>query len=308
MRNAFASWLCRNAERDDRVRLLTGDLGFTVFDEFAERFPDRFLNVGVAEQNMVGVATGLAEAGYIPFVYSIATFASMRPYEFVRNGPLLHQLPVRVVGVGAGFDYGANGVTHYALEDVAIMRSQPGMTVVAPADRDQTYAALDAILDLPDTVYLRLGKGGDAVPGLAGSFELGRSQTIREGGDLALIGLGSAATDLVEASRELSAQGLEASVTVVSSLTAEPDEELLRVLAEVPLAITVEAAYRKGGLGSEAPELIAEGRLPCRLVRCGVERMPHGISGSQPYLNDRFGISARRVAETALHESALLAQ
>ena len=100
MRNAFSAWLTERADGDERIRLLTGDLGFTVFDDFIERHPDRFLNVGVAEQNMVGVATGLAEAGFVPFVYSIATFASMRAYEFIRNGPLLHQLPVRVVGVG----------------------------------------------------------------------------------------------------------------------------------------------------------------------------------------------------------------
>jgi transketolase len=306
LRNAFAAWLCRNAEQDERVRLLTGDLGFTVFDEFAERYPDRFLNVGVAEQNMVGLATGLAEAGFIPFVYSIATFASMRPYEFVRNGPLLHRLPVRIVGVGAGFDYGANGVTHYALEDIAIMRAQPAMTVVAPADRDQTSAALDAVWDLDGPLYLRLGKGGDAVSGLDGRFELGRSATIREGGDLALIGLGGIAGELVAASGELAEQGLEASVTVVSSFIAAPDEMLARVLAEAPLALTVEPAYVNGGLGSAAAELIAEQGLGCRLVRCGVRQMPHGLSGSQGYLNEMAGISARRVAETAAREAALL--
>ena len=118
----------------ESIVLLTGDLGFTVVEPFAERFPVRFFNVGVAEQNMLGVATGLAEAGFVPFVYSIATFATLRSYEFVRNGPVLHHLPVRVVGVGGGLEYGMNGVTHYALEDIAIMRTQPGMTVLAPAD------------------------------------------------------------------------------------------------------------------------------------------------------------------------------
>jgi transketolase len=306
MRNAFAGWLCRAAEEDERVRLLTGDLGFTVFDEFAERFPDRFLNVGVAEQNMVGVATGLAESGFIPFVYSIATFASMRPYEFIRNGPLLHELPVRVVGVGAGFDYGANGITHYALEDVAIMRTQPGMTVVAPADREQTTAALNAVWDSAGPLYLRLGKGGEAVPGLDGGFELGRSTTIRPGQDLALIALGSIAAEAIQASEALAERGISASVTVVSSLTAEPDEEIVRVLSEVPLALTVEAAYVKGGLGSTVAELIAERGLPCRLRRCGVETMPLGRSGSQAFLNDAAGISARQITETALRESLLV--
>src|SRR5215207_10205432 len=106
MRPQFAQGILELADRDDRVVLLTGDLGYTVLEPFAERFPDRFYNVGVAEQNMVGLATGLAEAGFVPFCYSIATFGTLRPYEFIRNGPLAHDLPVRIVGVGGGFDYG----------------------------------------------------------------------------------------------------------------------------------------------------------------------------------------------------------
>jgi transketolase len=299
VRNAFAAWLGERAEADERIRLLTGDLGFTVFDDFANAHPDRFLNVGVAEQNMIGVATGLAEAGFLPYVYSIATFASMRGYEFIRNGPLLHRLPVRVVGVGAGFDYGHNGVTHFALEDVAIMRAQPGMTVVAPADRAQTRAALDAIVDLPGPVYLRLGKGGDEVEELGGRFELGRTLTVREG-EIALIALGSMAAEALGAADLLAAQGVEVGVSVVSSFTAEPDEELLRVLDGATLAVTVEAAYANGGLGSHVAEQLATRGARARLVRCAVESMPHGISGGTDYLNDVAGISARKVADATL--------
>ncbi len=142
VRATFIRTLVELAEEDERIVLLTGDLGFTVVEPFAERFPDRFFNVGVAEQNMVGVATGLAEAGFVPFVYSIATFATLRPYEFIRNGPVLHRLPVRIVGVGGGLEYGLNGLTHYALEDIAVMRAQPGMTVLAPADFEQARTAL----------------------------------------------------------------------------------------------------------------------------------------------------------------------
>src|SRR5437588_2280331 len=129
MRDAFVGTLAELAERDHRVVLLTGDLGFGVLESFSERFPDRFFNVGVAEQNMVGLATGLAEAGFIPFVYSIVTFASLRPYEFIRNGPILHRLPVRIVGVGGGFEYGPQGASHHGLEDVGVMRVQPGIAV-----------------------------------------------------------------------------------------------------------------------------------------------------------------------------------
>ncbi|HKZ15000.1 MAG TPA: transketolase C-terminal domain-containing protein [Solirubrobacterales bacterium] len=306
MRTAFAAWLADRADTDDRVRLLTGDLGFQVFDGFAERHPDRFLNVGVAEQNMVGIATGLGEAGFVPFVYSIATFASMRAYEFIRNGPLLHRLPVRVVGVGAGFDYGHNGMTHFALEDVAIMRAQPGMTVVAPADRAQTRAALDAIAELPGPVYLRLGKGGEEVAELEGRFELGRSITLREG-EVMLVALGSMAGEALAAADLLASAGVAAGVTVVSSFTAEPDPELDRVLDSASVAVAVEAAYVNGGLGSCLAERIAESGSRCRLVRCGVRTMPHGLSGSLDFLNDVAGISARKVADEALRGVALAA-
>ena len=134
MRRAFVRSLIELAEQDERVVLLTGDLGFMVLEPFAERFPDRFINAGVAEQNMLGVATGLADGGMIPYVYSIATFATLRPYEFIRNGAALHRLPVRIVGVGGGLDYGQNGITHWALEDIGVLRIQPEMTVIAPAD------------------------------------------------------------------------------------------------------------------------------------------------------------------------------
>src|SRR5262245_66613485 len=133
MRRAFVQTLTEIADRDSRILLLTGDLGYMALEPFAEKFPSRFFNVGVAEQNMIGLATGLAEAGFLPFVYSIVTFAALRPYEFIRNGPVLHRLPVRVVGVGGGFEYGTAGPTHHGIEDVGVMRLQPGLPVVAPA-------------------------------------------------------------------------------------------------------------------------------------------------------------------------------
>src|SRR3954454_19018313 len=144
MRATFVRTLCELADRDPRVVFMTGDLGYTVVEPFAERHPDRFFNVGVAEQNMVGLATGLAEAGFIPFVYSIATFATLRPYEFIRNGPVKHRLPVRIAGVGGGFDYGPDGTSHHALEDIAITRALPGLTVISPADFEQARSALRA--------------------------------------------------------------------------------------------------------------------------------------------------------------------
>ncbi len=302
MRNAFIGALMELAEEDSRIVFLTGDLGFMVLEPFAERMPERFVNMGVAEQNMVGVATGLADAGLIPFVYSIATFASMRPYEFIRNGPLLHLLPVRIVGVGAGLDYGHNGVTHYALEDVAIMRAQPDMTIVAPADPAQAVTALRSSADVAGPIYFRIGKASAPVPNLDGRFELGRLDCLSEGEDVAIIALGSMAAEAVEAAEMLARQDISASVAVVASVQPAPLKDLVELLADVPNVVTVEAHYRTGGLGSLVAEVIAEHGLRCRLVRRAVERMPRGMTGTLPFLNDVHGLSTRALVESIATE------
>jgi transketolase len=304
LRKVFAAELVALAERDERIVLLTGDLGYTVLEPFAERFPGRFFNTGVAEQNMVGLATGLAEAGFVPFCYSIATFGTLRPYEFVRNGPLAHDLPVRIVGVGGGFDYGENGLTHYALEDIALMRAQPRMTVLAPADDDQAAAAVGATTELPGPAYLRVARAGPPVPGLDGRFRLGRAETIGSGVDVALVSLGAAAADAVEAAGLLEAEGLAATVVVVSGFNPSPTADLAELLASIPLAVSVEAHYVVGGLGSFVAETIAEAGLDCRLVRCGVRTMPTGESGSREYLQAQHGLSPAAIARTTLAAAA----
>ena len=305
MRGSFIQSLVELAERDERVVLLTGDLGFTVVEDFAQRFPDRFVNIGVAEQNMLGVATGLAEAGYVPFAYSIATFASMRPYEFIRNGPLLHGLPVRVVGVGSGLDYGYNGITHYALEDVALMRAQPEMMVVAPADPDQARAAVNATGDIRGPIYFRVGKGAQSIPELGGRFSPGRAELVREGGDVAIVALGAAGRIALDAADLLAQSGIGAAVSIVSSFNPSPIEDIANLLDRIPVVITVEVHYLNGGLGSFVAEVIAEHGLGTRLVRSAVREMPRAISGTQQYLLEHYGLTSRMVAESALSSLAL---
>jgi len=297
VRNEFVDELVALAEHDERVMLLTGDLGFMVLEEFQRRFPDRFLNCGVAEQNMVGVATGLAEAGFVPFVYSIATFSTLRPYEFIRNGPALHDLPVRIVGVGGGFDYGHNGITHFALEDYAVMRAQPAIATIAPADAAQARAAVRATADHPGPAYFRVSKRGDELPGLDGRFELGRLEILREGADAAILAIGSIAHEALAAAELLAERGLQATVALVSSFNPEPADEIVELLGGVPTALTVEAHYRNGGLGSLVAETIAERGLACRLLRAGVDRMPRGETASQRYLEEQHGLTAPQLAE-----------
>ncbi len=303
MRGAFAKTLVELAAQDDRIMLLTGDLGFMALEIFADRFPKRFVNMGVAEQNMIGVATGLAEAGFIPFAYSIVTFASLRPYEFIRNGPILHHLPVRVVGVGGGMEYGHAGPTHHGLEDVSVMRTQPGMTVIAPADGAQTANALRETWHLPGPVYYRLGKNDKVVvPDLDGRFELGRLQTVRDGGDLLLVAMGGITHEVVTAADTLAQQGIQCTVAIVASFNPAPIDDLAMLLARFPLVLTVEAHYVSGGVGSLVAEVVAERGIGCRVVRCGVTTPPLAASGSQHYFQHQYGISAAALVETARRE------
>ncbi|MGH9319958.1 MAG: transketolase family protein [Vicinamibacteria bacterium] len=300
MRAAFASTLSEIAERDERILLLTGDLGYKALEPFSDRFPRRFFNVGVAEQNMVGLATGLAESGFLPFVYSIATFATLRAYEFIRNGPVAHRLPVRIVGVGGGFDYGSAGPTHHALEDVGALRLQPGLTVLAPADPEQTRTMLRDTWDRPGPFYYRLGKDDRAlVPDLGGRFELGRAEVLRRGKDLLLLVTGSLTGETLAASDALRDSGIAATLAVVSTLNPAPVEDLLRHLEGFPAAVTIEGHYAAGGLGSIVAEVIAEGGLPCRLIRLGVREGPDGMSGSLPYLLQRHGLSRDAIVAAA---------
>lgn len=301
MRAAFVRGLVEVAARDQRVVLLTADLGFMALEPFADAYPDRYLNVGVAEQDMVGIACGLAEAGFLPFCYSIATFASMRGYEFIRNAAVLQRLPVRMVGVGGGFEYGPAGASHHGLEDVALMRVVPGMTVIAPADYEQMLSAVRATWDLPGPLYYRIGKDDRrAVPGLDGRFELGRVELLGSGDHLLVLATGSVTTEAAAAVEKLAARGVRSTLGVVSTLNPAPAEDLERLLRDFPVAITLEAHSINGGLGSLVCEVTAERRIACQVVRLGVSGKPSGRTGGEQYLLRRHGLDRDSVVRRAL--------
>ncbi len=202
MRRAFFETLASIAAADPRVVLLTADLGYMAIEEFSERCPRQFFNAGVSEQNMIGMATGLAEAGFVPFVYSIAPFVVLRAYEFIRNGPVAHRSAVRLVSVGAGFDYGTNGISHYGIDDIGVLRVQPGLMLLTPADTPQARAALLCTWSLPGPLYFRLSKRDTVLPGLEARFALGHTQTLRSGTDVLLVGLGTAAQETLDAAEQ----------------------------------------------------------------------------------------------------------
>jgi transketolase len=303
MRKAFIETLIELALDDERILLLTADLGFMALEPFAENFPKRFFNVGVAEQNMVGLATGLAEAGYIPFIYSITPFAVLRPYEFIRNGPIYHQFPVRIIGIGGGLEYGHDGISHYGIDDIGVLRVQPGITIITPADYKQATAALSATWDLPGPVYYRLSKDDKSIiKEINGHFELGRAQIIDKGKDVLIITMGSIATEVVKAAEILKKKGIFCTIMVISCISPPPISDILDTLKQFSFAITVEAHYIIGGLGSFVSEVTAEHGLNCAIVRLGIKNKPDGFTGSQSYIYHLYGLTAEGIAETAIRE------
>ena len=307
MRTAFMRELTAAAAADPRVTLVVGDLGFSVVEEFARRFPDQYLNVGVAEQNMTGVAAGLALSGRVVFTYSIGNFPTLRCLEQVRNDVCYHKADVKIVAVGGGFAYGALGVSHHATEDLAIMRALPNMTVIAPGDPQEAGQAVRAVIGAAGPCYLRLGKTGEpAVHEGTVDFRIGRAIVAKDGRDVTLIATGSMLATAVEAAETLRRRH-GASVRVLSMHTIRPldTEAILAAARETPAILTLEEHSLVGGLGGAVAEVLAELDTPRpRFRRIGIESRFSPVVGSHRYLREQFGLSPRSVVEAA---EALLA-
>ncbi len=282
MRKAAITELAELARADRRVVLLTADLGFGVLDEFAREFPGQFVNVGVAEQAMVGVATGMAEAGLLPYCYSIATFSFLRPFEFIRNGPVAHRLPIRIIGVGAGTDYAFDGLTHYALEDLALARTQPGLTVYAPVTDEDTRALVRESYGQCGPAYFRLSRQGAAAP----THDV-RSQTA-ETTEVLVLALGTAVERAERVAQAVAAAGASVRVLSVLRFDAATAEDLAAHLTRSRACVTVEDHYRVGGLGAAVAEVVATRALAVPVVMDAVESLPVGALGSAQYLESKL--------------------
>lgn len=209
--------------------LITGDLGFGVLDEFRKRFPKQFINAGVAEQNMTGIATGLALEGHIVFTYSIANFPTLRCLEQIRNDACYHDANVKIVAIGGGFSYGSLGISHHATEDLAIMRALPNIAVMSPCGFWETVKATEAIVKHPGTCYLRLDKSaGNDTPIKDGEkFRLGKARILQEGSDCTIIVTGGILGEVWKANEFLKKEGISA--RILSMHTLKPLDNLMRV-------------------------------------------------------------------------------
>ena len=300
MRNAFTESLCEIARQNEKVFLLVADIGNITFDLFRKDFPDRFLNVGVAEANMVGVAAGLALSGKIPFVYTIASFLTMRAFEQIRNDVCYQNLNVKIVGVGGGVAYSTLGPTHHALEDISMFRAVPNMTIVSPADPVEARKVSQVAVKTMGPMYIRLAKAGEPVLNTKPyDFRIGRAVTLREGNDTTFITTGAITKKALLAAESLSREGIQARVLNMHTLKPLDREVILRAAAETKAILTVEEHSLYGGLGSAVAEVLAEEasqKIPFK--RMALPDLFSHDFGSQDYLTDTLGLSVNSMVTT----------
>jgi len=294
MRDVFVKRLCELAEHNDRIMLVTGDLGFGVLDEFRARFPSQFLNAGVAEQNMTGLATGLALEGRIVFTYSIGNFPTFRCLEQIRNDACYHNANVKIVSIGGGFSYGALGISHHATEDLAVMRSLPQITVLSPCDHWEAAEVAGAMAETPGTCFVRLDKSaGRPTVQPDERFQMGKARVIRKGSDMTIVVTGGILDEVQEASDRLSQDGID--VRILSMHTIKPFDSVAVISAarETGGIITIEEHTIHGGLGGCVAETLMDaGISPRTFRRMGLRAGFSSIVGSQAYLRKRYGLDA----------------
>lgn len=299
MRDRFIYELIEIAKVDKNIILITSDLGFGVLDNFVKEFPAQFINAGVAEQDMTGIATGMALEGKTVFTYSICNFPTLRCLEQIRNDACYHQANVKIVAIGGGFCYGPLGISHHATEDLSIMRALPNITVVAPGDIMEAAAATRAVYNTSGTCYLRLGRGGGKkVHERDINFKIGKAIQLFDGTDIALISTGGILENAFKARERLDNIGL--SVGLYSMHTLKPfDREIVEDIAErVKLIVTIEEHTLIGGLGGAVSEILAQMSQPrARLQMVGLPGCFSSIVGDQEYLRKVYGMSVEGIVE-----------
>jgi len=299
MRDAFIRALTALAEKDPKVVLITGDLGFGVLTDFAARFPDQFINAGVAEQNMTAIACGMALEGYSAYTYSIANFPTLRCLEQIRNDVCYHDADVTVVAVGGGFSYGQLGMSHFATEDMAIMGALPNMEVIVPADPWEAEALTHQMATRRGPKYLRIDKGA---AGLAPEPDvtLGKPRVYGDG-DLVIVAIGGIVKEALSAQETLKGQGVAVRVVVLNALKPLDPAPLLAAIGPAKTVITLEEHNTRGGLGTLVADAMMTGGLrPDRCVKLGLQDCYPSQVGDQDFLRNAYGMSAAHVVKAAL--------
>lgn len=296
MRKEFFQTLLEMARDDERLFLIVGDVGYSFVEPFIREFPERYLNVGVAEQNMIGISSGLSLCGRVVFCYSICNFPTLRCVEQIRNDVCYNDCDVKIVSTGGGLGYGALGFTHHLTEDMAMMRALPNMTVIAPGDPIEAVFAARSAYRTPGPFYIRLASGGDEiVHSLSAHLRIGKAVTVREGNDITLISTGGMLYNALHAADLLGKDGISA--RVLSMHTVKPIDACLILLAarETKAIVSLEEHGPIGGLSSAIAEVLAAAKERGLLLRICVERPFLKQVGSQEYLQRLHGLTAETI-------------
>lgn len=296
MRKTFIDTLAELARHDKNIFLLTGDLGFSVFEGFAEEFKDQFINCGVMEQSMISIAAGLALSGKKPYVYSIIPFATMRPFEQIRNDICYQNLNVKIIGIGAGFAYGALGSTHYAIEDIAILRSLPNITILSPADAVETKALTLQSYQKPGPAYMRILKPEKNLVPVEITTVLSQPSVIQEGQDGVIITTGACLETGIAVVEKLKLQKLHLKLISMHTLKPVDEKALVALLAGQKNIFTLEEHRVSGGLGSIVAQVIMKHGLGATSLQSfGVDDSYEIITGHQEYLAAHYQLDTDSV-------------
>lgn len=301
MRDAFVSALTSLAEKDKDIIFLTGDLGFGVFDEFESRFPNQYFNVGVAEQNMTGLAVGLSLEGKKVVTYSIANFATLRCLEQIRNDACYHDTNITIVANGGGFSYGSLGMSHHATEDLAILRALPNITVLAPSTEKEAIEATKSLISNRGVGYLRLDKSSADDSRIKSTFKIGKSRRYLEGNDLTLIATGGILKDANDAALKLKKHGINSRVVGMHTVKPIDKNEIIDAAQNTGGIITIEEHNKDGGLGSAVCEVCMDNKvMPKKFLRIGLDNIYSSIVGSQKHLKMEYEMDCEAIVQKAL--------
>ncbi|SCW52642.1 transketolase [Ruminococcaceae bacterium YRB3002] len=306
-RAAYGEALCELAQKYPQLVVLDADLSAaTMTKKFSQEYPDRFFNCGIAESNMTGIAAGMATCGLKPFTNTFAIFAAGRAYEQVRNSVAYPELNVVVVGSHGGVSVGEDGATHQMIEDLSLMRTIPGMTVVNPCDANEMRLAVEALINYDGPAYLRLGRSPvesvtDECPGY--SFELGKGAVLRNGSDIAIVATGLCVQLSLKAAEILASEGINARVIDIHTIKPLDEDLILDAASDCKCILTVEEHSVIGGLGSAVAELVSS-KLPVPVIRHGVNDT-FGRSGKAGAVLEYFGLTPEAIADKARETLAL---
>jgi transketolase len=298
MRNAFIDTILEATLQRDDIFIISGDAGLGVFDEFKERCPDRFLNMGVAEQNTLSFAAGMSMTGYKVVVYNIIPFLLYRAFEQVRNDICYQKLPVILAGIGSGITYAPQGMTHYAIEDIGIARSIPNLSIISPIDPVEAQKAAQYALNADHPVYVRLAKRGEPTLHPSENPDITNPAVLQDGQHVGLICHGSIGEEVVKAGRALAAQGIQARIISMPMIQPVAEHALVDLLKDFSHIVTVEEHYTSCGLGNVMTDLVMKYAMGCHVRKLGIpHQFIHRIHNTAG-MRRHFGIDAAGIAAT----------